>query len=225
MSEDPRRLKDAVYEQLARVGKSVSSPKRLELLELLCQGPRTVEALAKQASMSVANTSQHLKVLRAARLVEAHKKGLFVEYRLADDEVARFVVTLRTLAEARLAELDLVTRRFFDDVETLESLESTELLRRIERDEVTVLDVRPRDEYRAAHIPGAISMPLDELASRLSEIPAGRDVVAYCRGPYCVMAAEAVSMLRAEGVTAHRVEVGVADWLARGLPLARGGEA
>jgi rhodanese-related sulfurtransferase len=216
MPTPQRRFKDAIYEQLARLGKAVAAPKRLELLDLLCQGPRTVEALADQAALSVANASQHLQVLRAARLVEAEKKGLYVEYRLADDEVCRFFVALRTLGEARLAEVDRVARDYFEERGALDTVDRAELLRRVKSGEVTILDVRPAEEYRAGHIPGAISMPIGELKSRLKELPRTREVVAYCRGPYCVMAVEAVELLRKKGFQAHRMEQGVADWRARG---------
>ena len=217
-----RRFKDAIYEQLARLGKSTASPKRLELLDLLCQGPRTVEALAEQASISVANASQHLQVLRAARLVAAEKRGLYVEYRLADDQVARFFVALRGLGEARLAEVAQVTRTYFEARGAMEAVQSGDLLRRVKAGEVTVLDVRPAEEYRAAHIPGAISIPLAELKTRLKDLPSDRTIVAYCRGPYCVMAVEAVELLRKKGFTAHRMEQGIADWRARGWRVARG---
>jgi rhodanese-related sulfurtransferase len=211
-----RRFKDAIYGQFARIGKAISAPKRLELLDLLCQGPRTVDALAQQAALSIANASQHLQVLRAARLVDAEKKGLYVEYRLADPEVCRFFVALRGLAEARLAEVDQVTRAYFDQRGAMEAVEADELLRRVKRGEVTVLDVRPAEEYRAGHIPGALSIPVVELKARLKELPKAREVVAYCRGPYCVMAVEAVELLRKKGFTARRMEDGVADWRARG---------
>ncbi len=220
MPTPQRRFKDAMYEQLARLGKATSAPKRLELLDLLCQGPRTVEALADQAALSVANASRHLQVLRAARLVEAEKKGLYVEYRLADDEVARFFVALRGLAEARLAEVTQVTRAFFEARGELEGVAGDELLRRVKAGDVTVLDVRPVEEYRAGHLPGALSIPVGELKARLDELPRRRDVVAYCRGPYCVMAVEAVELLRAQGYRAHRMEHGVADWRARGWRVA-----
>jgi rhodanese-related sulfurtransferase len=196
METPHRRFKDAIYEQFARLGKAVSSPKRLELLDLLCQGPRTVEALAQQAATSVANASQHLQVLRTARLVDADKRGLYVEYRLA--EVAQ------------------VTRDYFDKRGAMEAIQGDELLRRVRAGEVTVLDVRPREEYRAGHIPGALSIPVTELKVRLKELPKDRHVVAYCRGPYCVMALDAVELLRKKGFSAHRMEQGVADWRARG---------
>jgi len=212
----PRRFKDSIYEQFARLGKAISAPKRLELLDLLCQGPRTVEALAEQAGISVANASQHLQVLRAARLVETEKKGLYVEYRLAGDEVCTFFFALRGLAESRLAEVEQVAREYFEQRGAMEAVESEELLRRVRNGEVTVLDVRPPEEYRAGHIPGALSIPVGELKARLRELPKDREVVAYCRGPYCVMAVEAVELLRKKGFTAHRLEQGVIDWRARG---------
>jgi rhodanese-related sulfurtransferase len=215
-----RGFKDAIYEQFARLGKAVSAPKRLELLDLLCQGPRNVEALAEQAAISVANASQHLQVLRAARLVDAEKKGLYVEYRLADHDVGRFFIALRGLAEARLTEVDHVTREYLDARGGMEAVEGDELLRRVKRGEVTVLDVRPPEEYRAGHIPGAISIPVGELKGRLEELPKSREVVAYCRGPYCVMALEAVELLRKKGFKAHRMEQGVVDWRARGWRVA-----
>jgi len=211
-----RQFKDGIYEQVARLGKAVAAPKRLELLELLAQGPRTVEALAAQASASVANVSRHLQVLRGARLVDARKHGLYVEYRLADEEVGRFLVSLRRLAESRLAEIERATRTFFEPAGVVESVPGEDLLRRVKAGEVTVLDVRPAEEYAAGHIPGALSVPVAELEARLRRLPRDRDVVAYCRGPYCVMAAEAVEMLRAKGFTAHRMELGVPDWRARG---------
>lgn len=217
MTTPHRRFKDSLYEQFARIGKAVSAPKRLELLDLLAQSPRTVEALAEQASLSIANASQHLQVLRAARLVETEKKGLHVEYRLAGHEVSAFYLALRGLAESRLADVEHVTRAYFEERGALEAVESEELLRRVKRGEVTVLDVRPAEEYRAGHIPRALSIPVGELEARLDELPTDREIVAYCRGPYCVMAVEAVALLRKNGFTAHRMEHGVAEFRARGL--------
>jgi rhodanese-related sulfurtransferase/DNA-binding transcriptional ArsR family regulator len=214
-----RRFKDSVYEQFARVGKAVAAPRRLELLDLLCQGPRTVESLAEQASLSVANASQHLQILRAARLVEADKKGLYVEYRLADARVGRFVHELRGLAESRLAELEQVTRAYMNERGAMEAVGGDELLRRVRDGEVTVLDVRPAEEFRAGHIPGALSVPLPELRKRLADLPRRGEIVAYCRGPYCVMAIEAVDLLRKKGFRAHRMEQGVVEWRARGWRL------
>jgi rhodanese-related sulfurtransferase len=172
--------------------------------------------LAEQAALSIANTSQHLQVLRAARLVEAEKKGLHVEYRLAGREVCEFFLALRKLAEGRLAEIELVTREYLGRRDAMETVAGDELLRRVKHGEVTVLDVRPSEEYRAGHIPGAVSIPLGELKARFKELPANREVVAYCRGPYCVFAAEAVALLRRKGFEAHRLQEGVPDWRSRG---------
>lgn len=216
MPESTRQFKNGVYEQLSRVAKALAAPKRLELLDLLCQGPRTVELLADRAAISVANASRHLQVLRSARLVDAEKRGLFVEYRLADDEVCRFYVSLRSLATSRLTEIDLVTRAFMERRGGLEEVRGEGLIRRVRSGEVTILDVRPVEEYEAGHIPGALSMPISDLKTRWADLPRDRDVIAYCRGPYCVMAVDAVNLLRKKGFKAHRLEQGVADWRARG---------
>ena len=225
MSTAHRRFKDAIYGQLSRLGKAIASPKRLELLDLLCQSPRTVEALADQATISVANASQHLRVLRAARLIDSDKKGSYVEYRLADEEVCRFFFALRGLAEARLAEIDRVSRDYFEQRGAMDPVDGAELLRRVKAGEVTVLDVRPHEEYRAGHIPGALSIPVSELMVRLQELPRDREIVAYCRGPYCVMAVDAVELLRRQGFEAHRMEQGVVDFRARGWPIESEGAA
>lgn len=217
-------FKKAIYEQLARIGKAVASPPRLELLDLLCQGPRTVEALARESHLGLANASQHLKVLRQARLVEAEKNGLFVTYRLADPLVCDFFRSLRRLAASRLAEVDSIVRQFMNRRELLEPVEKEALLARVRRGEVIVLDVRPPEEYRAAHIPGALSIPLKKLKSQLSKLPRDQQFVAYCRGPYCVLAMEAVKLLRAKGFQALRLEDGIPEWRAAGLPVAAGEE-
>ena len=209
MTNPNRRFKDAIYEQFARIGKAVASPKRLELLDVICQGPRTVEKLARETSMSVAATSQHLQVLRAARLLEADKEGLYVRYRLADDEVCRFFLSMRVLAESRLAEVELITRRYLEGRENLEPVDRDVLRKRVRDGQVTVIDVRPAEEYRAGHIPGAISVPLRDLETRLSELPTDQEIVAYCRGPYCVLAVQAVERLIAQGFRALRLEDGV----------------
>lgn len=213
-----RPFKDAIYEQFARIGKALASPKRLELLDLLCQGPRTVEVLADQASLSLANASQHLSVLRAARLIQAEKRGLFVTVRLAEG-VEGFYLSLRHLAESRLAEVEATTRAFLEARGAMESVNSAELLARALSGEVTVLDVRPVEEYRAGHLPNARSVPLAELRARLDELPRDREVVAYCRGPYCVLAIEAVRLLREEGFVALRLDTGPPDWRAAGVPV------
>jgi rhodanese-related sulfurtransferase/DNA-binding transcriptional ArsR family regulator len=214
-----RRFKNTVYGQLALVGKAVSSPKRLELLDLLAQAPRTVEALAKETGQTIANASQHLKVLRSARLVESEKKGLYVTYRVAEPEVSNFCRALRLLAESRLAELDRVLQLYVKDRSRMEPVDRKELLERVSRGEVTVIDVRPSEEYAAGHIAGALSIPLRELEGRLQELPSDREIVAYCRGPYCLFAVEAVERLRAHGYRASRLEDGILDWRARGLPV------
>lgn len=221
-STPSRRFKDAIYQQFARVAKALASPRRIELLELLAQGPRTVEALGRMADMSLANTSAHLQVLRGAALLEASKEGLYVTYRLADPAVADLLLALRRAAEARLAEVARIRRDFLAENALLEPVDEAALRRRVGRGEVTVLDVRPAEEYRAGHIRGALSVPLPELARRLSGLPRRREVVAYCRGPYCVLAVEAVRLLRRRGFRAARLEAGVLDWAALGLPLEAG---
>lgn len=222
MTTSSRRFKSAVYQQLARVGKSLASPARLELLDLLAQAPRTVESLAQEIGHSVANTSQHLQVLRAARMVEAEKQGLYVLYRLADEQVAELCRSLRLLASARVATIQHLVRDYVAAQADLEPVEQETLIGRVARGEVTLIDVRPAEEYRTGHIPGAISMPLDELEQHLPSIPRRRDVVAYCRGPYCVLAIEAATLLRARGFRAFRLEAGVQDWRARGKRVAAG---
>jgi rhodanese-related sulfurtransferase/DNA-binding transcriptional ArsR family regulator len=218
----PRRFKATIYEQLARIGKAVASPRRLELLDLLAQSPHTVERLARKTGQSTANASQHLQLLRRARLVETQKQGLYVTYRLSDDGVAEFYRALRLLGEARLAEIGLLTRDFLAARGILEAVDREALVGRVKRGEVAVVDVRPVEEYQAGHIPGAVSLPLRELERRLAELPTDREIVAYCRGPYCILAVEAVERLRARGFRAVRLEDGVPDWRARGLPVAVG---
>ena len=224
MKNPNRQFKDAIYEQFSRIGKAVSSPKRLELLDLLCQGEKTVETLTRETGLTLANASQHLQVLRAARLVEAEKEGLYVKYRLADQMVCQFFRSMRVLAENRLAEVELINRRFLEGKEGMEPVDRDDLLKRVIERAVTVLDVRPAEEYRAGHIPGALSVPLGQLKELLSKLPKDQDVVAYCRGPYCVLAVEAVELLRNKGFTAIRLEEGIQDWLAMGYSIAVGEE-
>jgi len=219
MAISGRRFKDDIFEQFARIGKAVASPKRIELLDLLSQGERHVEALAEAASISLANASQHLQVLRASRLVETEKSGVFVTYRLADPSVADFVRQLRLLAENRLAEVEMATRCFTESRTGFGSINREELLRSVRQGEVTVLDVRPAEEFRAGHLPRALSVPLAELELRMKSLPKDRLIVAYCRGPYCVMALEAVARLSEQGFRAVRLDMGVVDWRAQGLPV------
>jgi rhodanese-related sulfurtransferase/DNA-binding transcriptional ArsR family regulator len=217
------KANDELYQQLARIGHALGSAPRLALLDLLTQGPRTVDVLAREAGLTVANASQHLKVLRQARLLEAEKQGVFVTYRVAEDAVADFVGALRRLGEHRLAEVQQLARAYVERRGSLEPVDRRRLLERVQAGEVTLLDVRPVDEYRAAHIAGAVSVPLQELESRLASLPVDREVVAYCRGPYCVLAPEAVTRLRSRGFRATALGDGVAEWRALGLPVAGGG--
>jgi rhodanese-related sulfurtransferase/DNA-binding transcriptional ArsR family regulator len=217
-----RQFKDAIFEQFARIGKALAHPHRLELLDLLQQAERTVETLARETGLSIASTSQHLQALKAARLVEAEKHGLYVTYRIADPLVHDLFHTLRVLAEHRLAEIEQTTRRFLDGREGMESVNKVELLERVKSGDVTVLDVRPEEEFRAGHIPGAISVPLHELERHLAELPREKEIVAYCRGPYCVLSIQAVELLRARGFNAVRLEESMHDWQVHGLPVAIG---
>lgn len=222
MKSPNRQFKDSIYEQFSRIGKSVSSPKRLELLDLLCQGEKTVETLSRETGLTVANTSQHLQTLRAARLVEAEKEGLHVKYRLADQMVCEFFRSMCVLAENRLAEIEMIKRRFFEGREGMEPVNRNNLLKQVIDGAVTVLDVRPVEEYRAGHIPGALSVPLGQLKKLFSNLPRDHEIVAYCRGPYCVLSVQAVEMLRKQGFKAIRLEEGIQDWRAMGLTLAVG---
>jgi len=219
MGQANRQFKDAIYDQFARIGKALASPKRLELLDLLSQGSKTVEALAEATGMSIANTSRHLRVLHSARLVENDRQGVHVYYRLADEAVGEFFLALRRLAERRLTEVECITRDFLRDKGQLEPVDQGQLLQRVQEGSVTVLDVRPEDEYQSSHLPGAISVPLTRLQETLKDLPRDREIVAYCRGPYCVLAVEAVKALRSAGFQAMRLEEGVVDWKAHGLPV------
>ena len=214
--------KETIYGQLGRLGKAISSPRRLELLELLCQAPRTVEALATEARQSVANTSQHLQVLRSARLVETERDGQFITYRPASGEVAEFLRSFRGLAESLLAEMEKVRSEYLNDRVAMEPVHGEDLVERARRGEVTGIDVRPKEEYRAGHLPGAVSVPLAELKRRIASLPKDKDVVAYCRGPYCVLAVEAVEILRKNGFNAQRMDDGVAELRAKGLTISEG---
>jgi len=220
-----RRFKTAIYEQFARVSKALASPHRIELVELLAQSPRSVETLSRLADMSLANTSAHLQVLRSAGLVEATKSGLFVTYRLADPAVADLLLALRRTAEVRLAEVERITREFLTEHRQFEPVDEAALRKRVRSGEVTLLDVRPPEEFDAGHIPGAVSVPLVELAKRMEGLPKRKEVVAYCRGPYCVLSVEAVDLLRRKGFKAVRLPDGVLDWAANVRPLRGTGTA
>ncbi|HTK48396.1 MAG TPA: metalloregulator ArsR/SmtB family transcription factor [Gemmatimonadaceae bacterium] len=217
-----RDFKDPLYAEFARIGHAVSTPKRIELLDLLAQGEKTVETLAEQSATPVKNTSAHLRVLRQARLVETRRDGTHIYYRLADDEVFRFLRGLQTLGQSRLAEVEQVTHTYLTSRDELEPVTLAELRRLMRAGDVTVIDVRPHDEYEAGHIAGALSVPVAELARRIRELPKSRDVIAYCRGPYCVYSLEAVTLLNKRGYRARRTEEGFPDWRIAGLPVARG---
>ncbi|MBM7585406.1 rhodanese-related sulfurtransferase/Fe2+ or Zn2+ uptake regulation protein [Bacillus pakistanensis] len=207
-----RNLKDLLYQEFARIGKSLSSPKRLEILDLLSQGPKSVEALSKGTSMSVANVSQHLQTLSNSRLVRFKKKGNYVIYELADEAILGFLGSLHTLSEKQFVQVQQIKQEFLNNKFEVDGVSLPELKDRMEKGEVLLIDVRPKEEYEEAHIPGAVSMPIEELKEKLSSLPTDNDVVAYCRGPYCLMAVEAVELLRSRGVKAFRLEEGVHDW-------------
>jgi rhodanese-related sulfurtransferase len=215
-----REFKEQLYSQLGRVSRALASPRRLELVDLLAQGERTVEALARLTGMSIANTSRHLQALRAARLVTVRRAGLFAHYRLADDGVFRAWQSVRDLGAARLASVRELLDRYFADRRGLEPLTLQDLLDRLRVGEVVLLDTRPEEEFRSGHIPGALNVPVEELEARLHVLPMEQEVIAYCRGPYCVFADEAVAMLRANGYRARRLSLGFPDWRAAGLPVA-----
>lgn len=217
-----REFKDALYAQFARVGHALSGPKRIELLDLLSQGEKDVESLAGYLNTPIKNTSAHLRVLREARLVETRKEGTHVFYRLADAHVEGFLRSCQALGHARLAEVEQVTRLFLHSHDELQPVTLAELRRRQRDGSATIIDVRPREEYEAGHIPGAVSMPVAEVKRRLKELQKKREVIAYCRGPYCVYSLDAVTLLRKRGYRARRAEQGLPDWRLAGLPVAIG---
>ena len=211
--------KHQVFEQLAKIGGALSSAVRLELLELLAQGERSVDDLSLMTGISVANASQHLQKLRQAGLIAGRKQGQFVFYRVAGDDVMRLLGVLAKTGEVHNAEVERVLRLYFLSKDDFEPVPAAELLERVRDGLVTVLDVRPPEEFAAGHVPGAINIPLDRLAKRLRELPGRKEVIAYCRGPYCLMSFEAVSLLRKKGVKARRLVDGMPEWRAAGLPV------
>jgi rhodanese-related sulfurtransferase len=217
-----RNPKLALFAQFATVAKSLGHAHRLELLEQLAQGERTVEILADRTGLSIANTSQHLQQMRRAGLVTNRRDGKFVFYQLADDSVLSLLAALRTIAERNLAEVERVVRSYFEDRDSLEAVSRDELLSRSRAGTVTILDVRPEDEFGLGHLPGAVNIPLGALESRLSELDPSKEIVAYCRGPYCVLSYEAVAALRKRGFTARRLEDGLPEWRAAGLTVVTG---
>lgn len=217
-----RTFKDGLYGELAVLGKALANPHRLELLDLLGQGERSVEELAREAALSLANASAHLQVLRRARLVEGEKRGLNVIYRLAGPEVFELWRTLRDIGGMRLAEIDRLVERYFTDRDELEAVDKETLLRLMTEEAVTVIDTRPEVEYERGHIFGARSVPIEKLKRRLAELPRDLEVVAYCRGPYCVYSDEAVRLLHRSGFEARRLDEGFPEWRAAGYPIASG---
>ena len=217
MSE--HNFKSDLFGQFARIGKALSSGKRLEMLEFLAQGERSVEQLARMTGLAVANTSQHLQQLRQVGLVTARKEGLYVYYRVAGDGIVRLLVALRAVGEEHVADVDRLVKLFLDRKDNLEPVPAKELWQRVKQGLVTVLDVRPPEEYAQGHIRGAINVPVTELKKRLNQYSAGQEVVAYCRGPYCLLAYEAVQVLRKKGIKARRLEDGYPEWKSAGLPV------
>jgi len=222
-SREQRAFKDALYAQFARMGGALASAKRIELLDLLAQGEKTVEQLAAYSATAVKNTSAHLRALRHARLVETRRDGTYIYYRLAGPGVSGLVRGLQELGRERLAEVEQVAAQYLEDRDEFDAVTLVELSRLLRSDEVTVIDVRPFEEYEAGHIPGAISLPVSELKRRMDELPRRKEVVAYCRGPFCVYSLEAVTLLRKRGYRARRAREGVPEWRARGLPVATRG--
>jgi rhodanese-related sulfurtransferase/DNA-binding transcriptional ArsR family regulator len=217
-TQNPKR---ELFQQLALIGTALSSGTRLEFLELLAQGERTVDQLATMTGVSVANTSQHLQKLRQAGLVLGRKEGQYVFYRLASDEVVGLLETLGKVGEVHLAEVERIVRIYFAAKDDMEPVPAKELLDRARKGLVTVLDVRPPEEFSAGHLPGAVNIPIHELEKRLSELPKRKEVVAYCRGPYCLMSYDAVQLLRRKGLKARRLQAGLPEWRRAGLPVDR----
>jgi rhodanese-related sulfurtransferase/biotin operon repressor len=211
--------KKKLFEQFARVAKSLASPNRLDLLETLAQGEKSVDALAQATGMSMANTSHHLQILRDSGLVESRKEGLQVFYRLSDDQIPTLMGCLSRIAERHLAEVDRIVREHFHPRDSLTPVGRDELMARVREGETMVIDVRPASEYKSGHIPGAVNIPVDELPQHLETLPREQEIVAYCRGPYCMLAFEAVAKLREAGYQARRLEDGFPEWKAENRPV------
>ena len=219
MPDANRHTKKQLYGQVARIGKAIASPKRLELIEILCQGEKTVEQLANDAEISIKLASAHLKELRIAQMLDTRRDGKYVFYRLASHAVSDFWVALRALAEDRLVELQLALSQLAAHADDLATMSHHELLAQAARGDVVVIDVRPQTEYTQAHLPYAISLPLAELRQRITELPVDKPIVAYCRGPFCLWGKKAVDLLRDQGFQATRLQNGVSEWRAQGQPI------
>ncbi len=217
-----REIRSFLYEQFARIGKAFAHPRRVELLDLLCQGPRTVEILANEADMSIAAASHHLQRLKSAQLVTTEREGTYITYSIADESICEFLDAIRELAESRFLELQKVVEDYFDEEQELEFTGRENLEHLAQSGKLIIIDVRPEEEYEAGHLPGAISLPLAKLDQKLPTLPGDQQIVAYCRGPYCALAVEAVRRLREHGYDAYRLRDGVVEWSARGLPVETG---
>lgn len=212
MGQESRTFKDSTYAQLARIGKAISSPKRLEILDILAQGTKTVESIARETGMSVANTSQHLQTLLEARLVEYQKQGIYSYYQLPDQTVVNFILCMQDVAEKRIAEIHKLREDLYTNKDNMEQIKLGHLIERMKEGSVTLIDVRPKEEYEMMHIPGANSVPLEELEKHIADLPINQEIVAYCRGRYCLLSVEAVELLRTKGFKAVRLEESAQEW-------------
>ncbi|MDQ7025841.1 MAG: metalloregulator ArsR/SmtB family transcription factor [Anaerolineae bacterium] len=218
-NQSRQELKALLYEQFARMGKAFANARRLEIIDLLSQTPHTVEELASKTSLSVASVSQHLQVLRNARVVDVTREGTYAWYRLSDDRVFGIWCMMRDLAQDRISEIDHLLRQYFNERETLETIDAAELLRRIAEGSIIIIDARPEDEYRAGHIPSALSVPIEKLESTLAVLPKNCEIVAYCRASYCLLSDEVALLLREQGYRVHVLLEGFPEWRAAGLPI------
>ncbi len=214
-----REFKDVVFEQFARIAHAFAAPKRLEIIDILAQGERDVDSLAYEGAMTVANASRHLQILKAARLVENRREGVRIFYKLTDDDVFDCWKNLQSIAEKRVAEIREINRLFMEERDSMETISAAELWQRIQNNNVVVLDVRPTYEYEQSHIPKSISMPIAQLKDKISELSSDTEVVAYCRGPYCVLSPEAIAILKKAGIKAIRLKEGLPEWKRAGLPV------
>jgi rhodanese-related sulfurtransferase len=214
-----REFKDVVFEQFARIAHAFAAPKRLEIIDILAQGERDVDSLAHEGAMTVANASRHLQILKAARLVENRREGVRIFYKLTNDDVFDCWKNLQSIAEKRVAEIREINRLFMEERDSMETISAAELWQRIQNNNVVVLDVRPAYEYEQSHIPKSISMPIAQLKDKISELSRDTEVVAYCRGPYCVLSPEAIAILKKAGIKAIRLEEGLPEWKRAGLPV------